>query len=187
MHAKDTAILSIAVVAVILGGLLVVPALLQAQQQDGLNETIHYSASVNWKVYRDGVLIHDYTNHNLLTNEGKEFIEAELGNSGTTDEVQYVAMSNDGTAPAAGDTTCPSEITTNGLERALGAYTSTGTGVWTISKTFTATGAQSAQKSCLLTDATAGEPDTLFAESLMTSVSLQTNDQVTVTWTITVS
>lgn len=55
--------------------------------------------------------------------------------------MMYLALTADSGAPAAGDTTLTSEVSTNGLARAFGTYAHTG-GVasFTLSKTFTCTG-----------------------------------------------
>ncbi|HEV8404791.1 MAG TPA: hypothetical protein VGQ13_02680, partial [Nitrososphaera sp.] len=75
------------------------------------------------------------------------------------------------------------EITTFGLQRALGAYSHTvGTDNWTISKTFTATGSLTAvQKAGLFT---ANSGPIMMAENTFASVNLANGDQLTITWTI---
>ena len=182
--------------------------------QDGTNEGVGIGDSVNVEVHRgrnasqlgstaqalsyvgyvvieafhpDGTKFYHHEGHNLLVDEGKEFVEDQLGGVGGTAVAEFVAMSNDGSAPTAGETTCDTEIAANGLSRADGLFTDTGTGTYTITKTFTATGAQSAQKSCLFTDVTNGEPDTLLAMNTFTQVTLANNDQLSVTWTVTIS
>ena len=149
----------------------------------------YYGHVVIEAFHPDGTKFYHHEDHNLLLNEGKEFIEDQvLATSGIgSNGANYIALSNGGTAPAAGDTSCETEITANGLQRAQGTVTDTGTGTNTVSKTFTATGAQSAQKSCLFTDGTSGEPDTMLAENTFTQVTLATNDQLSITWTITIS
>jgi hypothetical protein len=53
----------------------------------------------------------------------------------------WMALSTDGTAPAAGDSPLPSEISANGLGRAVATYAHTGgTSTFTLTKTFTCTG-----------------------------------------------
>lgn len=158
--------------------------------EDGVN----YSASVNWKVFRDGELIYDETDHNLLVDSGKNWIRTQIGStSPEANGANWVALTNTAITPAAGDTCLSGEITANGLDRQQGTYATGATGVYTVQKTFTATGSQSAQASALFTADVTGTPcdsgddGTMMAEATMTSASLVTNDQLQVTWTITVS
>jgi hypothetical protein len=136
-------------------------------------------------VTRDGQEIYHSEDHNLITSAGKDFIAAQVGGAGGTATAQYIALTNTAITPAAGDTSLSGEISTNGLGRALGTYAHTaGTNTFTISKTFTATGSQSAQAAGLFTASSSG---TMMAENTFTSVSLAANDQLTITWTITLS
>lgn len=124
--------------------------------------------------------------HNLLTDAGRDFLHLNgyettgLGTNGGN----YVALTDNSDAPADGDTTLASEITTGGLGRSQGGVAHTpGENTSTVSKTFTATAAHTAvQKSGLFTASTAG---TLVHEAVFSSVNLQNNDQLAVTWTIT--
>lgn len=102
----------------------------------------------------------------------------------------WIALSNDATAPATTDTSLASEITTNGLARALAAYahtavsggtTTTVTSTYTLSKTFSATGTQSAQKAGVFNASSSGK---MALENTFTSVSCVNGDTVAVTWTI---
>ncbi len=104
---------------------------------------------LNVQHYRDGVLLSDEYGAGVLTNIGKEWIEAQLtGNANATEKALFCADSNDATdPPLATWTQLPSEITANGLERALGTWTTNATtyGNWTVSVTKTWTGTQSTQ------------------------------------------
>lgn len=124
--------------------------------------------------------------HNLLTNAGRDFLHLQgyqttgLGTNGGN----YIALTTNSDAPADGDTTLTSEITTGGLGRAIGAVAHTaGQNTTTITKTFTATAAHTGvQKSGLFTASTSG---TLVHCATFSSVNLQNNDQLQVTWTVT--
>ena len=138
-------------------------------------------------VLRGGNEVYHWEDHNLITNGGKDFIAQQIGaTSGLgTNGANYIALTNDATAPAATDTTLASEIATNGLTRAQGAYAHTaGTNTFTITKTFTATATQSAQKAGLFTASSVG---TMLAETAFTSVTLNNGDTLTITWTITLN
>ena len=124
---------------------------------------------------------------NLLTNGGRDFIhnQAYTNTSAGTRGSGYVAVSADAGAPATGDTTLTGEITANGLGRAdadTKTHT-TGTNVTTIEHTYTATGTHTAVvKSALFNAASVG---TMTHENTFTSVTLQANDTLKVTWTLT--
>ena len=123
---------------------------------------------------------------NLLTDAGRDFIHNQVwvNDSAGTRGAGYIALTENGTAPADGDTTLTSEITTNGLARADATATHTaGTNTSTIQHTFTASGAFSTvQKSGLFNASSSG---ILVNENTFTSTALATNDQLQVTWTIT--
>lgn len=125
--------------------------------------------------------------HNLLTNGGRDFFHNQCytNTAAGTRGSGFVALSESAVAPAAADTVVAGEITLNGLARA-DATTKThtvGTNSTTIEHTFTATAAFTAvQKSGLLNASSAG---TLSHENTFTSTALATNDQLKVTWTLT--
>ena len=138
-------------------------------------------------VTRDGQEIYRHEDHNLITSAGKDFISAQLGSTSPgTNGANYIALSADTGAPAAGDTTLTGEITTGGLVRTQGTYAHTnGQSTFTVSKTFTASATHTAvQKAGLFTAGTGG---TMMAENTFSPVSLAANDQLTITWTITLS
>jgi len=131
--------------------------------------------------HRDGTIFYDQTFHNLRTNAGINWQYGQM--AGTTAAVcTYIALSNDSGTPNATDTAVASEITANGLSRANGtaSHTSNATS-YTIAYTFTATGAQSAQKAGLLNASSSG---TLCFENTFSQVALQSGDTLQVQWTI---
>jgi len=131
--------------------------------------------------HKDGTVFYDQWVHNLRTNAGINWQYGQM--AGTTAAVcTYIALSNDSGTPAATDTSVASEITTNGLARALAtaAHTTNATS-YTLSYTFTATGSQSAQKAGMLNASSAG---TLCFENTFTAVSMVSGDTLAVTWTI---
>lgn len=136
--------------------------------------------------HADGTEFYHHEDHNLITAAGKDFISAQIGSiTPGGNGANYIALTNTAITPAAGDTALSGEITSNGLARAQGTYAHTvGQSTFTVSKTFTATASQSAQAAGLFTASSAG---TMMAENTFTSVSLANNDQLTITWTITLS
>jgi hypothetical protein len=137
-------------------------------------------------VLRNGLEVYHHEDHNLITTAGKDFIAAQIGSTSPgTNGANYIALTNTAVTPAAGDTTLSGEIALNGLSRAAGTYAHTaGASTFTVSKTFTATASQSAQAAGLFTASSSG---TMMAENTFTQVSLANGDQLTITWTITLS
>jgi hypothetical protein len=140
--------------------------------------------AVNVYVYKNGELV--AVAHNLITNNGIGLLDEALhGSDNAPARARFIALSTDGTAPSYTDTSCPSEITSGGLQRAEGLVTVTagpanGDETVRVSKTFTATAAfTGVQKACMFTDITGG---TLFAVATFSAVNLQPNDQLTINW-----
>lgn len=161
----------------------------------GLNQTLgidgyttvqvrHWNPETN--SYGDWIYL-SKDKHNLITDAGQDFFAAQCltNTSAGTRGAGFIALTENGTAPAVTDTTLTAEITTNGLERA-DATTKThsaGTDDTVIEHTFTAAASFSTvQKSGLFNASSSG---TMFAENTFTSTALATNDQIKVTWTIT--
>ena len=157
---------------------------------DDIQTTINYHANVCTSVRRvDGSIQSLGCSHNLLMDAGRNAIKNELGVGGTVAAFNYIALCNAALgcpAPAVSDTTLSNEFATNGLTRALGTYTSlAGNGNWSIAKTFTATADNVVtNKTGLFNQSTTG---TMLAENTFTTVTLMTNDQLTINWTITVT
>lgn len=135
---------------------------------------------------------------NLLTNGGRDFFHYQdytatatgtpSSSTTATRAGGVIALSADAVAPAATDTSVASEITTGGLARA-DATTKThtvGTNVTTLQNVFTASAVQTnVQKSGLFNVTTAPVSGVLTHENTFTAVTLQINDTLTVTWTLT--
>lgn len=128
----------------------------------------------------------DILKPNLLTNGGRDFIHAQsyTNTSAGTQGANYVAVTVDTGAPAAGDTTLTGEIATGGLARALSTPAhSAGTNTSTLTITFTASATHTAvQKAGTFNAASAG---TMVHENTFTSTNLVSGDQLALTWTMT--
>ncbi|WP_415280912.1 hypothetical protein [Candidatus Nitrososphaera sp. FF02] len=159
---------------------------------------------VTVSVMRDGNEIYHHEDHNVITVVGQDFIRGQIGaTTGLgTNGANYIGLSTNTNDEDATDTclsttvagTTSAEITTNGLARSQGDYAEVSTDQFTITETFTATGTHTdVQKAGLFTaaangDTCAGSNDgIMMAENTFTSVSLANNDQLTITWTITLS
>lgn len=152
-----------------------------------VNDPLRLAGSVRVRVERSGVIVHDETVHNLLTTAGKDFVTAQVYNTSPgVAGANYIACSTNATTPVVGDTTLAGEITTNGLSRAQAAVAHvTGASTVVLQKTFTAQASFSqVQKLGLFTASSGG---TLVHETLVTGVDLIANDNLMVTWTITLS
>lgn len=159
-----------------------------------IGEQLRPHGYVTVSVFRDGQEIYHYEDHNLITEVGMDFIADQIGNTPGTAAANWIALSSDSTAPAAGDTTLQGEITTGGLQRAQGTFTQ-GTGgerdTWTISKTFNANGTHTdVRKAGLFTAGVTGTPGNgnddgiMVAENTFSGVNLASGDTLTITWKI---
>lgn len=131
------------------------------------------------------VLLDRQVTYNLVTFAGRDFMHAQIYSTGPgANGLNYIALSNDAVTETTASTTLSNEIVANGLDRQIGAYSHTaGTNTTTISKTFTATGAQAAQKAALFTASSGGTMNHVLG---FTQRSLQTNDTLAITFTLTV-
>jgi hypothetical protein len=153
------------------------------------NAAIKFKNTVTVRVIAsDGTVKAERVVHNLVTNAGLDYIKALIGNAaGTT--CPYIAVTNDSASASAADTVLASEITTNGVNnggttRYAGTYSSTGTGTFTLVKSFTLTGTVSAQKTGLFTATSAG---TMCAEANFSAVTGNSGDTLQVTWSWAIS
>jgi len=122
---------------------------------------------------------------NVITTAGRDYLHLQgYGTSGLgTNGLNFIGLSNDTLTETTASTTLSNEITLNGLGRAAGSYAHTGgTNTTTVSKVFTATGTQSAQKAALFTAVSAGTMNHALA---FTQRNLVNTDTLTVTFTIT--
>ncbi len=131
----------------------------------------------------DGKVFYRWRGHNLETNAGLDWQASVMGSTSTPPATcNYLALTATAITPAATDTSLSGEITTNGLARAQGTYShTTGASSYSIAHTWTATAAQSADAAGMFNAASSG---TMCFENTFTSVSLQANDTLTLTWTV---
>lgn len=133
-----------------------------------------------------GNLLSEETVYNVITNSSRVQYHTQcFGTSGLlTNGLNYIGLSNDTLTETSASTTLTNEIVANGLTRAQGTVTlASGAGnQTTISKVFTATGTQAAQKAALFSASSAGIMGHVLA---FTQRTLQTDDTLTVTFTIT--
>jgi hypothetical protein len=158
---------------------------------DGLSPHGYVTVSVT----RDGQEIYKHEDHNVITTAGLDFIRGQIGStSAATNGANYIALSTNAEGASAAHTVLAGEITTGGLERSQGAYAEVSTNQFTITKTFAATaGHSNVQLAGLFTGPVVGTPGEndddgiMMAENIFTAVTLANGDQLTITWTITLS
>jgi hypothetical protein len=123
---------------------------------------------------------------NLIIDAGRRLLHKQAyGTTGlATNGFNYIALSNDAVTETAASTTLSNEIAANGLSRAQGTVTEpTGSGnQTTVAKTFTASGAQAAQKAALFTASSGGTMNHVLG---FTQRSLIANDTLEIVFTIT--
>ncbi|MBI2449436.1 hypothetical protein HYV49_04015 [Candidatus Pacearchaeota archaeon] len=149
------------------------------------------SSGINYRayvcIYKNGEL--QECSHNLLYNAGKNITRDLLG-GGSSGTIRNITLCN----ASAGTTSCAAPIADAsesfveyngcGLTSATGTYNTINSndGNWSIVATFTSSCDNRITNVTRLKNATGG----LFASNTFTSVTLQTNDQLTVNWTISV-
>lgn len=157
-----------------------------------LQVEIHRRGEVHVVVVKSGVVTADFWIHNLLTNTGKDLVKTDLGVGGSVTAALYIALANATFTAGASSTQCcggtdKSYPASGGLNPQTGAYTSTGTGTWTVVKQFTITGGvpTTVYGAGLLQAATSGE----IAEATFSGSQTLSNvgDSITITWSQTVS
>jgi len=160
------------------------------ENSDPFTQEISYKGHVEvYKIPADtGIPEKVADKDNLLVTNGKTYIRTQIGSgsASASSSAKYISLSNDATAPDVSWVDIPTEITANGLGRAAATYAANGTGAWNMTYTWTATGAQSAQLTGLSSGGTPSD-NTLFAALQFASVTLATNDQLRVIWSVSVS
>lgn len=123
---------------------------------------------------------------NLRTTVGADWQADVMGNATQPVSARWIALTTNATAPAAGDTTLATEISTGGLTRAVGAYTHTAsTASYKITNTFTASATHTAvAKAGLFTAITGGT--LAFTTLLSSTATLAINDTLTIEWTVNI-
>lgn len=125
---------------------------------------------------------------NIILDAGRVQLHAQCYKTSglLTNGFNYIALSNDAGAPAAGDTVLAGELAADGLGRAQGAVTPpTGAGNQTVVEkvfTYTGGGSQGVQKCALFT---AGAGGVMAHEVQFTLRTMNISDILAITYTIT--
>jgi hypothetical protein len=190
---KQTKIFGLIFSVILLSAFLIMSLPSKEVQNANSDALIKYGSSVCTYVTRaDGSIEDNGCHHNLLTNAGKNAIRSALTNAGTP-AFKYIGLCNasyggncNGTN--AGDTSLYNEFPAGvtGLNRTNEAtYLALGTGNWSYSRTFVAGADDMVTNKTGIFNATSG--DTMLAVNTFTTSTLQTNDQITINWSIWVA
>jgi hypothetical protein len=156
---------------------------------------------VTVSVTRDGQEIYRHEDHNVITTAGLDFIRQQIGSSvaaggsaPASSGANFIALSSNADGASAAHTALAGEITAGGLQRSQGDYAEVSTNQFTITETFAATAGHSdVRLAGLFTGPVVGTPGEgdddgiMMAENIFTAVTLANGDQLTITWTITLS
>lgn len=123
---------------------------------------------------------------------GKDWQSKTLGDTASTGTgayaaANYIGLTENTSAPAAGDTALTGELTGSGLARAQGTYAhTTGASSYTITKTFTSADAttRTIHKAALFNASSTGTMP--FESALPSDAILVSGDTLTITWTISI-
>ena len=144
---------------------------------------------VSVKAYREGVLFYKFEQHNLITGNGSRHIRNFLGFANQTNAASiYISLSDDG-APSSTWGKLPNEILWaegTGLNRSTGTPTVVNGTAYQVTYTWTATNPDTVDVTGLHWSATEGSDSNMIAAAPISSVSLQDNDQLQVTWTVNI-
>lgn len=114
--------------------------------------------------YRNDALVSETYHAMNVTDFGKDWVEQQLfTDTNYTTNALFISSSNNLTQVDVAWTILPNEITSNGLARDDGDYTSTGTGAANVTYTFTITGTQSSCMYGLNAGSYAAYPNSLIA------------------------
>lgn len=161
----------------------------EKEVNDSFEDTINYKATVC--VSKNNELIG--CSRNLLYDTGKDSIKHRLLYGGG-DNITWISLCNASTGsgvgcgvPVAGATEDFQKLKDCGMANVSGTMTDIGTGNWSIYHTFTSTCDNLEINATKLSNETITIAGTNFSGNNFSLVTLQTDDQLTINWTITVS
>lgn len=129
-----------------------------------------------------------YEAHNVITNAGMNWTNHKTLNSAfesNADFMNYIALSTDGAA-AYTDTTCPNEVASGSLGRALGTFADGGAAangdkISYVYKNFTATAqVLSIDSACILSKSAAGVLGAIVV--LPSTINMESGDKINAQW-----
>lgn len=172
--------LGILAVTIVLFNLI---AFIPTESSSTATNTFTKGSSITIEVIREGKVIDREESHNVFYNIGANNTRDILGNGASYGAFNNISLCNASagcTTPAAAASETFNQYSSCGLSPAAGTYATvvSSNGNWTINKVFTATCDNILTNTTRLMNSTGG----LFAGAAFTIVTLQTNDQLNLTW-----
>ena len=170
----------------------------QTPQSTTIPDGFKITGWVKVEVVRDGKLIYVHEGPNLITNQGKNIIARQVwlfnlnaSRTGSNPNATSVGvLGNSTTTPVATNTRLPTEINYGGISRKImtANYVNGTQNTLILRTTWTAnTNVQAVQQAGLYNSITNATATGFMAWNTFTSVNLVNLDQITITWTITLS
>ena len=172
------------VIAVAVGiGMILGGSIVSQGVQVNLSETPTYIGRVVIMVEKPSGKT-TYETHNIVTTIGKTRVlnYLENGTSGAENYTRFISLSNDDT-PLDSWTNLPNALTGSGMARALGTISSENADTYIVSNKFTASGTITVQCSGL--NWALENSASLWAAVAFSQVTLNSGDNITITWTVT--
>src|SRR3989304_3091606 len=198
MQRKTNAIILALLIAVTAFGFGFYSGSAQSPQSTTIPDGFKVTGWVVVEVIRDGKVIYHHEGPNLITNQGKNILAKDTFyrtinasiRGATPSGTAVIALGNSTTTPVATNTRLPTEINYAGITRAAGTvnYNNSTQNTLIIRRTLTATSSVGAvQQAGLYNSVTNATATGFMAWNTFTSVNLVNNDQITITWTISLS
>ena len=121
-----------------------------------------------------------------ITTVGKNAVAELIGGIGSVQNWDQLALGTSGTAASSTQTALVSELTGSGLAKATSTVTTTTANVLQLQHTWTATAPKTLQEVGVFNSHTATD-GVMLARSDFADIALATNDQIQVTYKVTVS
>jgi hypothetical protein len=143
---------------------------------------------VNVQVTRNGIVIYDYTTHNLVTTSGSTWVETflETGTTGATNKTDDVAVGNNTGTPTISETKLTVEATTCNLTRQSCTATHINATAYSVLYQRVASGTIKVNATSLHYNPTSNTSGNVVAIASITQASLISGDTLKVTWWINV-
>ncbi len=152
-----------------------------------MENTINVKGHIEYKIIRNGKVIKQWENHNLITSAGKALLASLAGDAAAV-PFTFLALGTSTTAPAVGQTALQAEITDTGLARAAATVSRVTTNVTNdtlqLVYTWTASGSKTVEEIGMFNDASAG---TMLGRALTGTSALILNDTFIATYKVTFS
>jgi hypothetical protein len=133
------------------------------------------------------------SNPNFFTDDGRNLIMHEIGTGASLGATNVIALCNISTGGTGAINCYGNNTASNGLSNATGTFSQIFhagraiPGNWSISNQFTSTADGVTVNGTALLNGTTQPASVIFANNTFTAVTLNTNDQITIRWNISIS